>query len=332
MIPNDPLNRCWVQAEITDPHHFDKVLVSLLAFDQNMRASLVGTGFIIAASPQSALVVTAAHNLEGMTKAQTPWTLSHPSALPEFAVGSTQGLSLDRQFFRAVYKKNSTVEFCVIGQVSWVPELDIALLSIHPQEQTDREVFGDAVRIDSAIPREGQGVFMIAYDKMEVQDQTIDEAGHISSTLARVVALRRGVISAVHLRGTRLSTWPCFETTIPTDPGMSGGMFIWPGEGDQKIVACGVLSSDVSSPDAWKDFRVAGQSNGAMLWPAMGLTIDATDEMGVDPLRVFLHDLVRKGVVVDTYSAGSHVRVVRDDAERVTVTHFGKQTAVNQTS
>jgi hypothetical protein len=88
---------------------------------------LIGTGFIIATSGREALAISAAHNFIHAAKVQRPWSLSHPTAPSEFTINMTQALSVDSKSLRAVHKRGAAVDFCTIGEVNFVPELDIAL-------------------------------------------------------------------------------------------------------------------------------------------------------------------------------------------------------------
>ena len=65
-IPNDPLSRWWVEVSSANPGIVDGLrpsLVAFLAFDHGHVPNLAGTGFVIAAGADLAIVISAKHVL-----------------------------------------------------------------------------------------------------------------------------------------------------------------------------------------------------------------------------------------------------------------------------
>lgn len=75
-IPYDPEKRWWVEVGGSNPALLDSfrpTLVAFLAFDKDSLPRIQGTGFIVAAASDFALIVSAKHVLmEGVLKAQRP--------------------------------------------------------------------------------------------------------------------------------------------------------------------------------------------------------------------------------------------------------------------
>jgi hypothetical protein len=136
IIPSGRSGRCWIEATIENRYELDKLLISLIAWGPGRQPRLIGTGFAIAAFGREAIAITAAHNFEEAAKVQRPWTFSHCSALPEFTVSKTRSLSIDPKCLRACYL--DTV--CFIGEVIFVPEIDIAVFTIRLQENESRDL------------------------------------------------------------------------------------------------------------------------------------------------------------------------------------------------
>ena len=76
-IPNDPLKRWWMEVGPENPQLVEQlrpILLGFMAFGPGREASLTGSGFIIAGSPEFVLAITAKHVLtEGVGRVQTPW-------------------------------------------------------------------------------------------------------------------------------------------------------------------------------------------------------------------------------------------------------------------
>src|SRR5882672_7858181 len=84
-IPNDPEKRWWVEAAGANPElvdSFPPTLVAFLAFDRDRIPQLAGTGFVVAAESEFALVISAKHVFtEGVLRAQRPMPDHAASAL-----------------------------------------------------------------------------------------------------------------------------------------------------------------------------------------------------------------------------------------------------------
>jgi hypothetical protein len=169
-IPNDPFGREWVEDSFNQSQRsaFDSVLVSLAAWGPDRQVALIGTGFIIAAFGRQALVVTAAHNFEHAARVQRPWSLSHPTALPEFSLSMTQTIETDPRSVRAFYRSDSVVDACIVGQVSMAPEIDIALFVMQLQESAPDDLLRNHIAIDTSEPAIGSEVAVTGYAPMAI--------------------------------------------------------------------------------------------------------------------------------------------------------------------
>jgi hypothetical protein len=104
-IPNDSLNRWWVDAASVNPELANDLrpsLVAFLAFDHARMPAIAGTGFIIAGMPGFALVISAKHVLaEGVLNIQRP--IPRHSALALFIPGSAKTPSIHPEKLKAIW-------------------------------------------------------------------------------------------------------------------------------------------------------------------------------------------------------------------------------------
>jgi len=175
------------------------------------------------------------------------------------------------------------------------------------------------MNLDTSIPVPGREVFALGYAAMAVRNQEATNDGFEWGVLERRLTLRRGVVTRVHLQGDRVP-WPCFETTIPMEGGMSGGPIYWlPLAPDPKVVVCGMISQDFSPDDAKASYHVAGCSTAAMLWPALGLAVHGSIGPNAAPKRIFLLELIQQGAVKDIGGAAVGATVVTEPDGKVTI-------------
>jgi hypothetical protein len=179
-IPNDPLGRWWLDGEFADAETRDQpnsMLLSLMAWDPGRVPRVIGTGFIIANFGRQALVVSAAHNFVHATRIQRPWSLSHPTALAQFTINKTNSLSVAPDALRAVYRRGNSVDACIIGEVNFVPELDIALMTIQFQRDNVREFPREKMFLDTSVPIPGREVFALGFADMAIRDHEQESMG-----------------------------------------------------------------------------------------------------------------------------------------------------------
>jgi hypothetical protein len=242
-IPNDPLQRWWVEAGAENPQYVEQlrpILIAFMAFKPGREACLAGSGFFVAGNREFALAITAKHVLtEGVGRAQTPWSTHASSAL--FVNSSAPALTLDPQKLKII---------CMVSL--------------------------DGMTIDEHVPptdASGKG-------------QTI--------AITRRVSIRVGVVTGVYPDGLRHYRWPCFTTSIPAEPGMSGGFVTLPREG-KTIAACGIICADSSADEARANSSQCGESIIACAWPALALRApEAMPSIPTTP-TLTLHEMMLTG-------------------------------------
>jgi hypothetical protein len=65
---------------------------------------------------------------------------------------------------------------------------------------------------------------------------------------------------------------------------MSGGAIVAKPQRDQNLILLGIISADISPPEAFESFLVPGNSAASMLWPALGLGLTLATNEGPRPM------------------------------------------------
>lgn len=297
-LPDDPLKRWWIELADANPelrNSLRPALGTIVAYDRDHVATIAGTAFIVAAEPQFALALTAKHVLEeGVLRGQRPRRRHVPSALfvhrdrvtpsleptdfKVFVMGSEHALALNASF--ASYNEDS----------------DLASLLLMPQ--SDEEITERvSIPLDLDDPPLGAVVHLVSQDGLNVGElvppRSLDGDGQ-KLTFFRRLSIRRGVVTGTYPRGHRQYRWPCFTTSIPASPGMSGGFVFWPRDG-VTIAACGVVCADNSSVESYSSFAECGESIIGSTWPGLALRIPFAAPHKAEEPTLSVFEAIRTG-------------------------------------
>lgn len=320
----DPMQREWLEFHVVD--HFRRQLsggiVAFLAFGPGQQAQLAGTGFVIGSSGRDALVVTARHVLtEGVFQTQQPRQRHATSALPEFLPLNRQRISVDPSKLRALWFGEETADVCIVHHVHYADSLDIAICLISLQDHVSEHGKIRNFALDTAAPEIGATVNMISTSQMAVEADNFDSSsGQQILRLRKNVSVRMGTVTGVFPQGHRQFRWPCFSTSIPVEPGMSGGMVYRPIDG-AAIGACGVVSADCSEHEARNRFDLGGNSVVAMIWPMVGYCIPESLPAAPDTKQRVLLDLLQSGEIQDIAGNAKRLFISRRGEDDYIVGH-----------
>ena len=156
---------------------------------------------------------------------------------------------------------------------SYNDTLDIASCVLVPQEVFPGPFAPVSIPIDTAVPAVGDTIHMVSQSGMLIDElrEPLDASGEGQTiTVAKRVSIRIGVVTGEYPQDLRHYKWPCFTTSIPAEPGMSGGFATLPREGGT-VAACGVVCADTSTPKAHVDYTECGESIVGCAWPALAL-------------------------------------------------------------
>jgi S1-C subfamily serine protease len=167
----------WNEAEGPTSDWAHEGFVALVAWTPDRAIRLIGSGFVISACNDHALLVTAAHNLSYAHQVQLGPRRAHPTALPEFLPAEAP-LSLDRRHLRALYRKGTHVEACIVTFAAWDEWADVGILKIIPEASKDEPFFQREMGLAHEAPAIGDIMGLIGYADMAVQSQQQDDQGN----------------------------------------------------------------------------------------------------------------------------------------------------------
>lgn len=298
-IPYDPQNRWWVEASGQNPrvrNDFRPVLLAFVAYSPDREPIVQGCGFVIAGVSQCAVAITAKHVLfEGVLRAQRQLPAHAPSSL--FIRPSSMLPSIEPEKLKVFWMGRSHASMLNVRHVECCDTLDIACVVCSPDD-SDTAIFQPgSVPISIAVPSVGDVVHMQSLDNMDASEISPptdrSRIGAIISIATRV-SIRVGVVTGVYLGGYRQYQWPCFTTSIPAEPGMSGGPVVLPAKGNT-VAACGIVCADNSTDEARSNNHQCGESVVACAWPALALRAPDTIPPTPTTPKHTLHSLMRSG-------------------------------------
>ncbi|MDO9372399.1 MAG: trypsin-like peptidase domain-containing protein [Gammaproteobacteria bacterium] len=325
-IPNDPKNRDWLDVSSANPKLVDEFrpcLVGFLAFDHGQVPGLAGTGFVTSSfnfAPNKtiadlALVITAKHVLtEGVLKIQRPDPRHAPSAL--FIPASAKTPLLHEEKLRAVWMGHESGDLLYARHLTYHDSSDIACCLLTPQEEYATQFAPAQIPLDTTRPSVGDVVHMVSQGGRQITDAdrlppTGAKGIGQQFTVRRRVSIRIGTVTAIYPQGFRQYPWQCFTTSIPVEPGMSGGFVYLPRDGKQ-VAACGIVCADNSTREAHTDYSLCGESVIACAWPALALKVPEYYENDA-PLRTLL-DMMKMGKMEPAIGGIDHIQIIdRDD-------------------
>lgn len=296
-IPNDVLKGEWIDASNNNPslvNLYRPCLVAFLAFDRNRIPSIAGSGFIIGGDEEYALAFTAKHVLtEGALNIQRPVPRHAASAI--FVPKSSTIPSVEESKLRAFWMGSNSGDLLFTRHVGYNDSLEIActILEAHPAFKNNFKPHN--ILLDANEPSKGDVVHMISLDQLEISNYSpptdISGSGY-SFSINRRVSIRVGTITEVYPKGYRQYKWLCFTTSIPAEPGMSGGMVFVPAD-NKPISICGIVSADASTDEAKANNALCGESIIASAWTALSLQLPVIYKP-VPPMKS-IYELMKNG-------------------------------------
>lgn len=328
-IPNDPQNRYWVDVSSANPKLVDKFrpcLVGFLAFNYERIPDLAGTGFVIGAvsigTPKKtadiAIVITAKHVLEHVRNIQRPVPWHAPS--PLFVPASAKAPLLHEEKLRALWMGTESGDMLFTRHLTYHDSLDIACCLLAPQEEYATQFKPIPIPLDTTRPSIGDVVHMVSQGGMKISDRlpptNVSGAGQIF-TAHRRVSIRIGTVTAIYPQGFRHYPWQCFTTSIPAEPGMSGGFVYLPRDG-MPIAACGIVCADALASEKITDYSVCGESVIACAWVA--LTLKVPQYYASDAPLCTLLEMMKAGAMPTAVGGIDHIQIIDRDDGGFTIT------------
>ena len=265
-LPNDELGRAWVGAQWVEPPVKEReVIGTLITGNADGELIVLGTVFVIYAHQSSAICLCAAHSFEEVKRiARQRNQASHPTIPPDFLRRGIERVETEKiSCFFALHDKY--VE-CKIVHLEYNGSYDVAVLVVTADDES--HVFEHRIGVDLRMPKVGDEVGLLSCN-MSVTQQVEGKA-----ELRRSMDLRCGVVTGFDIDTSGIAgQCATFTTTIPVIGGMSGAPVLTKMVDGQNLMACGVVSSDLSEEAAFENFHTAGHSTMSMTWPIAGLSV-----------------------------------------------------------
>lgn len=330
-IPDDPENRYWVDISSANPERVDDFrpcLVGFTAYDYGHEPDIAGTGFVIGMGADFAIVITAKHVLtEGVQYIQRPVPRHAPSAL--FVPASSKIPSLNEEKLRTFWAGSESADMLFVRHLSYHDSEDIACCIVAPQKLYATQFKPRPIPLDTTRPSVGDVVHMVSQSGMKISDRLsptgVKGTGQ-QFVVHRNVSIRVGTVTAIYPQGFRQYPWQCFTTSIPAEPGMSGGFVYLPRDGSQ-IAACGIVCADNSIPEAYTDYSICGESVIACAWVALSLPVPqyhANDSS----MRTLL-EMMKMGAMIPAVGGVDHIQIIGRDDEGFTIRRSDSNWGVN---
>lgn len=291
-IPDDFMGREWIELSGVNPdlvNQFKPILVSFWGARGKVGA-LVGSGFMIGGNADCGVILTARHVLDYVTEIQNPRKRHAASSLPEFLPKNASQPKIDKGQLTALwatsdYMRSLEIHFAAYNAVS-----DIAVCLMMATPNPKQPFVPVSTPIDTTTPSEGDLVHIVSWSDMRQIEKSANDT--VEYEIHRALSIRRGTVTRVHRQGFRQYKWPCFTTSIPVEPGMSGGLVYRPQDGGL-IGACGVVCADNSTEEARRNQMLPGESVIGMSWMALGLQLPV-EMSNTTPLRS-IQQMMRDG-------------------------------------
>jgi len=269
---------------------------------------------VIAGTSEFAFAITAKHVLvEGIARMQRPSAAHAPSAL--FIPANLNKPSLDPEKLKVTWMGARHANMMNVLHVGYNETLDIACCVIAPQELHAAPFQPVSIPVDTAVPNVEEMVHMASLDNMTIDELVPPtDASGIGQTisLTRRVSIRIGVVTGIYPGGLRQYRWPCFTTSIPAEPGMSGGYVTLPRDG-KTMGACGIVCADNSSQEARSDSLVCGESVIASAWSALCLRApESIPSTATTPTHT-LYDFMKAGRMDKALGGIDHIQLREGD-------------------
>jgi hypothetical protein len=154
-----------------------------------------------------------------------------------------------------------------VAHVEYNETLDLACWVVTPQQKYSAPFEPNSIPVDTRIPCMGDVVHMISLENFSIDEVVAPSddsgVGQILSMGSRV-SIRVDVVTGIYPAGFRQYRWPCFTTSIPAEPGMSGGFV-------GSIGASGIICADNSVHEARSDQLQCSESVAACGWSSLCL-------------------------------------------------------------
>lgn len=293
---------------------FRQVLLPIIATTKYGEVQPVGTGFIFYIHGRHALMFSAAHIFQRIEKLDRPYELSDSTTLQEFRLPPPEHNVLTCTDMHVLFRSNDSAEYIALLPHVYPWRNDTAVCIIELGDQVPEDVhFVSSVIIDTTPAVKGEEILAVGYTNTQIVESSSKE-GRESLSFQRGLTWRRGHIIDVFPTGRdSMHPWPCFQTDVAFDSSMSGGPILK--KAGDLLVACGVISSDLTAGNSDLGVGSGQAAIASMLWPTMAVSIDEALVEGTRGPMTLL-ELQRRNFIRDLGNASAHVEILPESRMR----------------
>jgi hypothetical protein len=282
-------------------HRIQQCVMTLVVIDDGAIVPL-GTGFTIAVD---GLLMTASHVItEAMKRA-----VLRPNANGEmerhlalFALYLTSETHSDN-------KDQLIGGLIPISHVAFPKELDIGFCFLRRPLRDGEPLRFPVFRLSPGLPKVGEQILGFGYYGMKGNITNQSSDGTICVSYSQETAFTRGQIVEIHspMRDRGMLNFPCFRTDARFEHGMSGGPIL-----NEKGDVCGVICSSLPQLEPDPEYI----SYGSLVWPALGIPVEAALVEGGPVETATIYELVQRGIVLCDESIVKVQVIIGDQGER----------------
>lgn len=299
------IGMAWKAARPLDSRsakNLQREIISVATLDAAGDLHVAGCACIVSVpgDGRQALCLTAAHVFRGI------FDLQARARRPRYVLPGAEDDKLfdlcpwliDRKV-RAVCILGNSGYLCDITSLCVLPPLDIGLMLVEVPKGSNRR-FENVVALNSDPLLIGAEVILASF-----RSQTVSRVDQDTYDVKRDLAVRIGRVVSIEITGSGLIRAPVYFMSMPADAGMSGApVFLYDSTMRGPKQVCGIISSDMSPPEAFTDPEVDGQLITSVLWPAAPLNIPTSDGT-----RLTLKAMVERDLAMDFGTALRRARL-----------------------
>lgn len=276
--------------------NLQQIVYSVVLIDDSGYLTIVGSSFVISNQGTQALCLSATHVFEEIFSIiNKNKENSRFSYIPQDDDPKLFDITplMEKNMVKVLATIGGKPYLCNITSLSVLHPLDSALLLIESPLLTG---ITSVLALNSDPLPIGTEIILVSYSK-----QKVVQAVNGEYTVSRETAVRIGKILSIENDGSPLVKAPVYLTNIPCDPGMSGGpVFIYDSSMKGKKTVCGIISSDMSSPESFDNCEIDGHSYISLVWPCGALNLRDNENNIITML-----DLEKQNRIVDYGTAFS---------------------------
>lgn len=293
-ISGDEQGRSWFISthDGVEDNAISRAIGTIIFLSNEEILEVLGSAFVVGYNGSVALCMCATHSLEHAFKDDD--RMRHGSHWNPPIDEPEPYRYRDPKQIKVFFDIDGVAITCDIVSLNFISGNDVAIFLAKCPDESFK--FRDKFALDLAVPRIGDEV-AVAGNLIE-----FDRGPDGSYLVEQKLHMRHGLVSSIEFWRTMPGQHSVFYTTIPIPGGMSGSPVLLAPSNGKVAAVCGIVSSDLSSPEAYESQWIAGRSAISMLWPAYGLGILGISEPNGSARNFSLKDMLEIGFIENATS------------------------------